>query len=626
MSDLMRIGSSAMNAAYAQLQTTGHNIANASTPGYVRREVIVQEAGSMTGDGFVGRGVDAMGATRVYNQFLVRESVASKAAAAQDAARSGNLQRLDDLFADPATGVGASFDGLVSAFADVAAKPSDQSARAVVLSRAQGFADRVTALDGKLLELRQSAQNRMGSEVDRANQTLAALAQINQRLGQSQGSGGASNALLDERDRQLEKLNEVMRANATFGADGRITVTSQRGDPLVVGSDAVRLQLDPDSLDSTQRSVSIVRSDGKVTPLQASDVGGSLAGLLRFAGEDLDAARAQLGRLAAAVAGAFNDRQARGVDATGQPGQPLFAIGSPTASAALDNVGSAALVAQIQDPTALKASDYSVEFRSGQYRVTRLSDGVEQSLGALPATVDGLRLSVDGATAPQDGNRFLIRGASAVAAGLRALQSNPNRIATALPVVAETGAGNGGDLRMTGVDMPAAGASGGAAVTLTFTSPTTFQITEPAGSPPTTYPYTPGMAFSLYGGSVTLQGTPAAGDTLRFRPTPSPQADNRNALALQALGDARFVDGGTAIDRYAELVGDVGSRAQSAKSSLDMSERLQDDAERARTEVSGVNLDEEAARLMQYQQAYQAAAKVIAAANEMFRTLLEATS
>jgi flagellar hook-associated protein FlgK len=113
-------------------------------------------------------------------------------------------------------------------------------------------------------------------------------------------------------------------------------------------------------------------------------------------------------------------------------------------------------------------------------------------------------------------------------------------------------------------------------------------------------------------------------DTMRVGATPNPSADNRNARAMQALGDATIVDGERVIDRYAELIGDVGARAQSAQASASMSSRLYDDAERARQEMSGVNLDEEAARLLQYQQAYQAAAKVIATANEMFRSLLQA--
>jgi flagellar hook-associated protein 1 FlgK len=107
-------------------------------------------------------------------------------------------------------------------------------------------------------------------------------------------------------------------------------------------------------------------------------------------------------------------------------------------------------------------------------------------------------------------------------------------------------------------------------------------------------------------------------------PTPNPGADNRNARALMALGEAPIVGGRKAIERYASLVGEIGLRAQSAQSASEMSQRIHEDAERARTEMSGVNLDEEAARLLQYQQAYQAAAKVVATANEMFRALLEA--
>ena len=83
------------------------------------------------------------------------------------------------------------------------------------------------------------------------------------------------------------------------------------------------------------------------------------------------------------------------------------------------------------------------------------------------------------------------------------------------------------------------------------------------------------------------------------------------------------MDGAKVIDRYADLVGEVGTRAQSAKATGEMSQRLYDDAEGARTAVSGVNLDEEAARMLEYQQAYQAAAKVIATANQLFQSLLQ---
>ena len=623
MSDLMRIGSSAMSAAYAQLQTTGQNIANASTPGYVRREVVLQEAGSSGPSGFMGRGVDAVAVQRVYDQFLTRESASSKASAAQDTARGDGLKRLDQLFADPQTGLGASFDDLVSAFADVTARPGEPSARAAVLARSDTFANRAAGLDARLLELRESAQGRMQNEVNRANDMLTSIAAINKKIGDARGSLSEPNALLDQRDKLLADLNGVLKADARVAQDGKISVTSQRGESLVIGDKASRLQLTADALDPSRLSVAVVRGNGAVLPLDASDLGGSLAGLSRFANEDVDSARMRLGQITASVAARFNDQQALGLDTTGLAGQPMFALGSPVVSGATDNAGSAQFTAQVSDGTALKASDYELSFDGSAYTFKRLSDGVLQSFGSMPQLVDGIAVSL-GTGAPAAGDRFLVRGASAFAAGTRALLTNPNSLAAAMPVASETGAGNTGGLQASALDVSAIGPNTAQTVTITFTAPGTFSISGPGTGNPTGLAYTPGMQLSYNGWNLTLAGVPAIGDTLRVLATPNPASDNRNARAMQGLGDASFVDGAKVIDRYAELVSDVGTRTQSAAAAKDMSVRLHDDAERARSEVSGVNLDEEAARMLQYQQAYQAAAKVIATANEMFRALLDA--
>jgi flagellar hook-associated protein 1 FlgK len=623
MSDLMRIGSSAMSAAYAQLQTSGQNISNANTPGYVRREVVLQEAGSQGPSGYIGRGVDAVAVQRVYDQFLVRESASSRSSAAQDTARSDGLKRLDHLFGDSETGIGASFDAMVSALADVTARPGEPSARAAVLARAETFASRAAGLDARLLELRDSAQGRMQNEIGRANDMLGSLAALNQRIGDARGASGAPNGLLDQRDKLLADLNGVLKANATISQDGTISIYSQRGESLVVGGKASRLTLSGDLLDPSRLNVSVVRSNGTQLRLDATDLGGSLAGLSRFANEDIDAARNRLGQLTASVATRFNDQQARGLDVLGIAGRPMFALGTPTVSGATDNTGTAQFSAQITDGTALKASDYELSFDGLDYTFKRLSDGVLQTFPSMPQVVDGLSVSL-GTGTPAAGDRFVVRSASAFAAGTRALLTNPNTLAAAMPVASETGAANTGDLYAAALDLTAIGPNTGQTVTITFTGPGTFDISGPGTGNPTGLAYTPGMQLSYNGWNLTLDGAPAAGDTLRVLATPNPASDNRNARAMQALGDTAFVDGAKVIDRYAELVGDVGTRTQSAGAAKDMSMRLYDDAERARSEMSGVNLDEEAARMLQYQQAYQAAAKVIATANEMFRALLDA--
>ncbi|MFN5512428.1 MAG: flagellar hook-associated protein FlgK [Burkholderiales bacterium] len=623
MSDLFRIGSSGLNAAYLQLQTTGQNIANASTPGYVRREVLLSEAVNASSNGFSGSGVRVEGLRRIYDAYITREAVSSQAMSAQDAARRDGLSRLDNLFSQPEAGMGAAFDRLVSSFGDLSTRPADASVRTSTLAQVEGFVNRASGMDARLIELRTSTQGRMRGDAQRANDIMASLATFNKQMGSNPGSAEAL-ALQDRRDVLLGDLNKIIKANATVGADGQVTVTTSTGEPLVTGDRASRLQLVADDTDPTRLQLTLERTAGSSVRLSFAEAGGSLAGMARFADQDIDAARLRLGQMVAGVAAAYNGQQARGLDATGQPGQPLFAFGQPGIVPGAGNSGSGALQASIDDASLLKASDYSVGWDGSQYSITRLSDGQVSTFGSLPQTLDGLRIEMPSG-APATGDRFLVRSASNVVSGLKALQTNPSRLATALPVVAETGAANTGDLRPGSIEISAIGPNTADPVAVSFDGAGNLTVSGVAGGP-ITMPYVSGMTLSFNGWSTTLNGAPAAGDTLNIRPTPNPASDNRNARAMQALGDAALVDGSKVIDRYAELVGEVGTRSQSAQSAADMSARLADEAERARSEVSGVNLDEEAARLLQFQQAYQASAKVISTASDMFKTLLAAIS
>jgi flagellar hook-associated protein 1 len=622
MSNLLRIGSSALNAASIQLQTTGQNIANASTPGYVRREAILQEAGNNGLSGFIGQGVNVAQVQRVYDEFLVRESNANRSGAAQDTARSDGLNRLDNLFGNPETGMGAAYDTLVASFADVTAHPADSSARSAVLAQVSAFASRAAQIDGQMQQLASSAHGQMSTEINKANDTLKSLAALNQRLGNAHASLSTPNNLYDERDKLLGDLNTVMRANATIGANGAVTVASARGEPLVVGNNFAQLKLVSNELDASKLDVQVMRSNGTSVQLAPSELGGKLAGLAQFADSDIGEARARLGQMTASVAVSFNDRQALGIDATGTAGQALFGIGSPSVSPVAANTGTAQITAAITTGSALKASDYSISFDGTQFSLTRLSDSNVQTFASLPQVVDGLTVSLGSGT-PAAGDKFLVRAASSYVSGVRSMLTNPSRLATALPVTTVTGSANTGDLSANGLNISAIGANTSQPVSITFTGAGTFNVTGTGTGNPTGLTYSPGMTLSYNGWSLQLSGAPKAGDTMQVVATANPAGDNRNARAMQALGDASNVDGAKVIDRYADLVGEVGTRAQSAKATGDMSQRLYDDAESARTSVSGVNLDEEAARMLEYQQAYQAAAKVISTANQMFQSLLQ---
>lgn len=624
MSGLMTVGTSGLLAAYAQLQTTGHNIANANTPGYTRQEVELNSAGGMfSGAGFVGQGVEVASVRRRYDEFLAREVSVTGSASAADTARAEQLNRLEQLFADSETGIGVAIDEFNSGLADVANRPADASARTVAMRRADTLAERIRGTDGQLRRMRDDVDENLVQSAREATGLLQQLAKVNDRIANVYGTGKAPNDLLDDRDRLIEKVNGHLSANAYLQPDGTVSLFAAGGQALVISNKASTISAQTDPLDSSKIGI-MLQANGVDMPMDPQALGGGkLAGLLEYRDDDLEAARYRLGQLAAGIAQAFNDQQALGSDATGASGTKMFGLGVPETTAAANNGGDAELAAVVADGGAMAASDYSIAFDGGNWQVTRLSDGVTTSHAGWPQTIDGVTVSLASGS-PAAGDRFLLRSASSTAAKFELALSSPSRLATGMPMAPQLGAGNGGDVSVAGFAITGANANLTQPVTLTFTAAGTFDVSGTGTGNATGVAYAAGQPIEYNGWKLTLQGTPKAGDTLTVVPTPDPASDNRNVRAMIGLADKPTVDGETFSESVAAMISDVGSRTQSAQSSAQLSDRLAVDAQAARSAVSGVNLDEEAARLLQYQQAYQAAAKVLATAQSMFDSLMAA--
>lgn len=633
MAGLLSVGSSALLAAYTQLQTSGHNIANASTPGYNRQEVILASGGAdFTGAGFVGRGVDVADVRRRYDGFVAAAVQANGAIVAADEARASQLGRLDQLFAESSAGIGAAYDDMQLALSDVVNRPADPSPRAVFLARAQTLSDRVGAVQASLEDVGATIEGRIEQGVTAVNDVLQRLARLNGEISTSAGALVQPNDLLDERDRLVETINGTLRATAYIAADGSANVFASGGQALVTSTRAASLALRQDPVDASKSQV-LLRTDGATIPMDTATLGGgSLQGLLTARDQDLASVRARIGQLAAGIAQAYNGQQALGVDRNGAPGKPLFSIGAPVASPASTNAGSGTITATVQDPAALAAGDLRVTWTGSAYDVVRLPDGSSAgSFATLPAapgaTIDGLSVSVTGT--PAAGDTFLVKSGSVMATGFARRALSPDQLASASPLAPTIGAGAAGSARVSEFAMAApAGSPLPGPVTLTFTGPGTFDVGGLPGGPLTGLPYESGKPLPTLPGTawrLTLSGTPAAGDSVVIGANASPATDNRNARAMAQLSTTGAVGGATISDAYGALVADVGTRAQSAQTAQAMSQQLLENAKSTRAQVSGVNLDEEAARLLQFQQAYQAAAKVIQAAQSMFDTLLQAT-
>lgn len=626
VSGLFNIGTSALQAAYVQLQTTGNNIANADTPGYSRQRVeLAPTSQYFSGAGFIGRGVDVITVARLYDRFLAARVQTGTAVAAGDAARASQLEQLENLIGSQSAGIGAALDDFRLALADVVNRPADGSARTVVLGRARALADRFQAMSSGIEEMGRGIEARLADGVERLNGLLQQVSSLNESIARSQGTGQPPNHLLDQRDALVGEINGLLQVTTTQNADGSINLFGGGGHGLVVGGSVARLATQPDPLDPT-RSRLVLETSGAVVPMSAGLLGGGeLGGLVRFRDEDLTAARNGLGRLAGAVAGAYNAAHALGVDATGAPGGDLFAVGAPSVSPATGNAGGAAFSVSVADPGQLAASDYQISWDGSQYTVTRLSDGRQTAVGAWPATIDGLEIDLDTSGGPPAaGDRFLVRSASTMAAGFTSLLSSTQRLATGLGAAPATGVGNGGDVGVSSFGVSTPGNPNlGASVTLAFDGAGSFSVTGAGTGDPTGLAYTPGMTISYNGWTMTLTGQPAAGDTVTVGAVADPAADNRNARALVELGDLGLVQGSRFTEAWAGMLADIGQRSQVAAGSAELSAAVLADARSALGSVSGVNLDEEAARLLQYQQSYQAAAKVIATAQAVFDTLLE---
>ncbi len=623
---VLEIGSSALRAAYAQLQTTGNNIANAATPGYARQRVILAEATTtFSGGGFMGRGVDIVTVQRQYSDFLAREVNLATSAEASDSARAGALGRLDRLFADSANGIGAAYNELTAAMADLANRPFDPAARSVLAQRATVLAQRIAVADDRFGQIGNDVDRELGQQAVELNQQLAELADLNNRIGSLGGSRHTPNELLDRRDRLVEQISQKVKADVYVNDDQTVSLYAGTGDALVLGADAARVQVanDPDNPNVARL---LLVNDDRPVPVNASMLGGgSIAGLLEFRNRDLQESRWQLGQLAGAMAHAYNAQQSRGLDQNGQVGADVFRTGEVRSIGAGSNAGNARFTATIAAGEQLQASDYELAYDGASYQLKRLSDGAVTSYSAMPIEIDGLEITLDGG-AVAAGDRYTIHSASAFAGGFSMVLGDPGRWAAAAPATPKLGAGNAGTLSVAGFDVTTNDAGTAAPVTITFTGPGTYSVSGAGTGDPAGIAYSPGDTVSFNGWSLVLDGTPAAGDSITISPPADVASNNANAARLLGLADRGIVGGKTVTNGYGELVAGIGARAQAAEAGERASTAWRESATTARDEVSGVNLDEEAARLIQFQQAYQAAARVITASQQMFDALINATN
>ncbi|MBT9568197.1 MAG: flagellar hook-associated protein FlgK [Thiobacillus sp.] len=539
-SSILGIGQSALTAAQVGLSTTGHNIANAATPGYTR-QVVVQGAALAQdfGFGFLGQGAEIATVKRIYNEFLSTQVRSAQTAKSGMDIYYGQIRQIDNMLADPTSGLSPALQNFFSGLQDVASNPSLIPARQSALSGAEALVSRFQGMASRLTEIADGVNSQIVSSVTDINTYAVQIAQLNDSIGRAQrATGQPPNDLLDKRDQLILDLGKEIKATVVKQGDGDYNVFIGNGQPLVVGNKTftvfnVASPTNPEKIEVAYKS-----SNGSIAIVgEAGLVGGRLGGLVEFRSKTLEPAQNALGRMAIGLGATFNAQHQAGFDLNGVAGTNFFNVPTPFVGPSSNNTGTGAISATISNAGALTTSDYQVSYDGSNYTVARLSDGTSSVFATLPQTVDGIDIALASGT-PLAGDMFLIRPTIKGASGLNLAITDPARVAAA----AQTGA--------------------------------------------------PG--------------------------------DNRNALLLGGLQTTKTLGNGTATYQgaFSQLVSQVGNKTRELELTSSASASLLTELTTSMQSESGVNLDEEATNLLRYQQAYQAAAKSMQIAGELFDMLL----
>ena len=623
MSNVLSTGTGALIAFQRALATVSHNVANINTEGYSRQKVeFAARTPTDYGYGYVGSGTQITDIGRVADQLAISRLLDSGGELARLQQLSGLSDRVDGLFSDSATNVA----GLWSNFFDASSALSSDAAatanRQSLLDSGNALATRFKQLSGQLGNLNTEVNNGLLSATGEVNRLTQQIAKINSSIGNN--SASAAPDLLDQRDQLVQQLVGYTGGTAVQQDGGFINVYTAGGQALVVGTTASKLTTTPDPYQPGKLQLAL-QTQGMNVSLDARALGGQMGGLLEFRNNVLDPTQAELGRIAVGLASSFNDAHAQGMDLYGAMGGDFFSYAAPSVSSNPANTGSASLTASYGDLSALDGQNLLLKFDGTQWTATRSDTGASVALtgtgtAADPLVLNGVNLVVGGTAAA--GDRFLLQPTANVAGSLAVAITDPSRIAAATPVKASAALGNLGSGKIGNVQVTdSTNANLLAPSTIAFIDANNYTI-DGAGP----YAYTAGQTISANGWSVTLDGTPSAGDSFGVGSTGAGSSDNGNAKLLAAVENVKAFNGGTMSlnGAVSGLTTAVGSAARSADYASQAQQVINDQAQAARDSVSGVNLDEEASDMLRLQQAYQAASQIISTADTMFQSILSA--
>lgn len=648
--DLYRTGVSGLLTAQQQLATTGHNIANVNTEGYSRQRVEqVTNPALRTGNSYVGSGVNVNSINRIYDQFAYREQIVNQGLYSNAQKLSDKLSGLNDITSTGQDVISSALTSFYDSLNSLSDSPNDSGLRDLVLSRANQLTSAMKSLKGSY-DIEQSTVNgEIQQTVDRINQLGKDIAKLNVQIVAATGTQASPNDLLDQRDQLVSQLSKLTTVSTVTNDNGSLTVMVGDSQPFVMEDRAMSLKVKPGDPNTKQTDIFI--SGGRFdVKLKSSQLGGELGALFEYRDQDLDQVQKDLDRTAMSVAETFNKLQAQGVDLNGLNGENFFSDINATSVARsrvaqfTDNAGSEVLEVNVTDTSILPADEYELTFDGTNYVLTSRSDGSSQTLGAPGSGPfdSGLGFEIaEGSGTPAAGDRWSVTPTHNGVTNFDVNLQHSESIAASSPVEVTPDSDNvsQGTVSVGNFTDPVAAQALGPITVDVIEDGSgnfTYTISDDAGNTVTSQPYTPpeqtiswppAPATSVM--DITIAGDPSGEQPNapeRFVIDDAVGTGNSNNLLdmIASQSNGTLEEGELSFQESLDQAATrVGARAADKEAQASSSEAMLTQSKNRLLSVSGVNIDEEASNLMQFQQAYQASARVISVANTIFDTLLQ---
>lgn len=659
--NLYQTGVSGLLSAQQQLATTGHNIANVNTEGYTRQRTEQGAAvGNYNGGNFVGSGTYVQDITRLYDQFSYKEQLINTSNLGNANSISLDLNQLNDIMSFSSEAIDGSIQRFYQAVNGIADNPSDIGLRNIALSEAEVLAQDFNSLSKNLDQLEKSTNSEIEQMASKISQLSLDIAKINEQIFQNKdiSQTGQPNDLLDKRDQLVNELGEYTSVSTIEDTHGVMTVMIGNGATLVAGITPLTVSVEAGISDPLQTRLQLNSRNGKVA-LDASKLGGAIAAKIEYRDEHIAQARSELNRLAMAVSQTLNQSQAQGLDLNEEQGLDIFTdinstlLQTSRVLASSKNSGNVEAGIKITDVSLVPTNEFTVKYDGSDYIMTNTRDGstttlVETTPGVYP-TEFGFEFTINSGT-PNANDSFTLRPTENSAALMKVTLNDPKGIAasSAIEVQADDNNVSNSSVSIVNVTDPEVARS----FTDTINADLTVDVYESA---PGVFDYRVFNAATPPPAATIASGSFAAGSTAVIDMPPSPatpafqieiaglpvgqgalarekftisdafgSGNASNASLMAATQEEQILGGGkqTFSEALATATAQVGSSASSAELVADTAQALFTQAYNRNQSNSGVNLDEEAANLLKYQQAYQASSQIISVANTIFDTLL----